>query len=200
MKILKILFALLAIGVSMYPLAYFVADMSGGLLGSKSDALLNSSLWNAGFYIHICFGGIALFVGWSQFFKSIRNKYLMLHRRLGIIYCVSVLLSGVAGLYIATHASGGIVSVLGFTMLAILWLYTTTKAFLAIRERNIIDHERWMIRSYALCFAAVTLRLWLPAFMNGIGMDFIDAYRIIAWLCWVPNIIVAELIIRRVQA
>jgi hypothetical protein len=56
-----------------------------------------------------------------------------------------------------------------------------------------------MIRSYALCFAAVTLRIWLPLFQFALGLEFIFAYRIIAWLCWVPNLVVAELIVRSLK-
>ncbi len=52
-----------------------------------------------------------------------------------------------------------------------------------------------MIRNFALTFAAVTLRLWLPAFQAASG-SFLDAYRTVAWLCWVPNAIAAEIILR----
>ena len=52
-----------------------------------------------------------------------------------------------------------------------------------------------MIYSYAACFAAVTLRIWLPTLTSIMG-EFIGAYRIVAWLCWVPNMIVAYFIVR----
>jgi len=48
-----------------------------------------------------------------------------------------------------------------------------------------------------LTFAAVTLRIWLPLFQYGFGMDFVTAYVIIAWLCWVPNIIWAQWKVKR---
>ena len=48
-----------------------------------------------------------------------------------------------------------------------------------------------MLRSYALTLAAVTLRLYMPAFaIAGVGFD--AAYPLIAWLCWVPNLVVVE--------
>ena len=95
------------------------------------------------------------------------------------------MLSGVSGLYIAYYANGGIVAQLGFTGLALSWLYTTSKAYLTIRRKEIDNHRKWMIRSYALTFAAVTLRIWLPMLQYGFGMEFESAYVIIAWLCWV---------------
>jgi hypothetical protein len=59
------------------------------------------------------------------------------------------------------------------------------------------SHRRWMIRNYSLTFAAVTLRLWIPILMVA-GNDFPSTYTTVAWLAWVPNLIVAELIASRV--
>ncbi|WPP49371.1 DUF2306 domain-containing protein [Catalinimonas niigatensis] len=195
------LFAFFAIGVGLYPLTYFLADVSSkGIITSKPQELQASLFWNLCFFAHVGLGGIALLSGWSQFFKSIRNKYLKLHRGLGTVYGLAVLLSGLSSLYIAYYTAGGIVAILGFEALGILWLFTTLKAYQAIKAKKLDAHENWMIRSYALTFAAVTLRLWLPFFMGIFHMPFVDAYRIIAWLCWVPNLMVAELIIRKQYA
>lgn len=197
-KIYWVIFAFLAIGIGLYPIIYLIADMkSNGLLGSKSEELLASTLYNIGFYTHIYFGGLALLTGWSQFSKKWRIKFLKTHRALGKIYVISVLFSGLAGLYIAFHANGGLPAKLGFGILAVLWLYTTSLAYNNIKNKNITAHQRWMIRSYALCFAAVTLRLWLPTLPGLLGIGFDEAYVIISWLCWVPNIMVAEIIIRK---
>ncbi len=192
-------FAFLAIGVGLYPFLYFLVDMSQGLLGSKSPELLASSLWNTAFRLHIFLGGLSLLTGWSQFNSKLRNKRLRLHRTLGKIYVLSVLISGTAGLYIAFYATGGQVAQWGFGFLAIAWLSTTYMAFTKIKALDIESHQQWMIRSYATAFAAVMLRIYLPFMQSGLGMEFIDAYRIVAWLCWVPNLLVAELIVRRKQ-
>ena len=109
------------------------------------------------------------------------------------------LISGVAGLYLAFFATGGLLASLGFGGLALSWLFSTTKAFLLIREKKINEHEDWMTRSYALTFAAVTLRIWLPL-SQILQLPFIPAYIAISWLCWVPNLMVAEWIVRRRHA
>lgn len=194
------LMALFAIFVGLYPLRFLFVDYNTTLLGDKPLALINSSLYIFTFYTHILLGGLALIVGFSQFFKSLRTKRLKLHRNLGKVYVVAVLLSGIAGLIIAFFAQGGITAAMGFALLALFWLFTTIKAYTAIKQKDIERHQQWMIRSYALCFAAVTLRLYLPLFLAVIQMEFIPAYKIIAWLCWVPNLLVAEfLIIRRLR-
>ena len=54
-----------------------------------------------------------------------------------------------------------------------------------------------MLRSYSLIFGAVMLRIWLPLLIIAHGGEFIPAYRIVAWLAWVPNILLVEWLIRR---
>ena len=120
-----------------------------------------------------------------------------MHRNLGKVYVAAVMLSGTAGLGIAFAASGGAWAQMGFAALGFLWLYTTPRFFLAIKKREIVEHQNWMTRSYALCFGAVTLRLWMPLFLGALGMSFDFAYPIIAWISWVPNLLVAEWIIRK---
>lgn len=191
-----IVFAFFAIGVGVYPIIYLLIQGRFGLLTSKSPELLESRLWFPIFYTHISFGGLALLTGWSQFSTRFRNKNLSTHRILGKIYVVVCLLSGLAGLYLSFYATGGWIASWGFGGLAVSWLISTSAAYIFIRKGEINNHQVWMIRSYALTFAAVTLRIWLPM-AQALQIDFIDAYRVIAWLCWVPNLLVAQWIISR---
>lgn len=103
-------------------------------------------------------------------------------------------MSALCGIYIGYYATGGMIPAVGFISLGIIWFYTTLKAFLEIKEGRIWEHEKMMIYSYAACFAAVTLRLLLPLLIV-IFNDFITAYQMVAWLCWVPNLMVAYFII-----
>ncbi|MBK8969013.1 MAG: DUF2306 domain-containing protein [Lewinellaceae bacterium] len=184
-------FAVLAVGIGLYPIVYFLVDRNFGLLSSKSDALLAAAWWNAGFYTHIVFGGLALLVGWTQFSARLRNRYLSVHRRIGKLYVVAVLLSALAAVGIGFFATGGIVAASGFVSLGCIWFYTTLQAYRAIRQKNRRRHQIMMIYSYAACFAAVTLRLWLPL-LTAVFNDFVTGYRLVAWLCWVPNLALAH--------
>ncbi|WKD86591.1 hypothetical protein KCTC32516_01967 [Polaribacter huanghezhanensis] len=197
-KIRYWIIAVFSISIGLYPLIYLIIDMDQqGLLSSKSEIIATNFVWRIAFFTHIYFGGISLLVGWSQFSKRIRGKRLKLHRFLGKIYVITVLFSSITGFYVALFANGGIVSQLGFSSLAIGWFYTTLNAYTAIKKKNIIAHRKWMIRSYAFTLAAVTLRLWLPTLPSILGISFSEAYIIISWLCWVPNIIIAEIYIRK---
>lgn len=194
-KISYYILAFSCVAIGLYPAIYFIIDRKFGLLSSKSDILLADVLWNSMFYTHIILGGIALLIGWIQFNKKFRNQNLKLHKIIGKIYVVCCLLSAIAGFYIALHATGGISPKLGFLCMAIFWFLSTYFAFTAIKKGNIIKHQKLMIYSYAACFSAVTLRVWLPILTATLG-GFLPAYRIVAWLSWIPNLIVAYFIIQ----
>ena len=55
-----------------------------------------------------------------------------------------------------------------------------------------------MLRSYALLFSAVTLRLWLPLLSAAFG-SFEPAYLAVSWVSWVPNLLVVEWYIQRAK-
>jgi uncharacterized membrane protein len=146
-----IAFVLLSISIGLYPIMYLVLQDEHGVLRNRE--LLDSSVWTWFFYQHVLFGGIAMLTGFSQFSKKLRARNITLHRNLGKIYLVSVLLSGVAGFYIAAYTFGGWPAQLGFVGLALGWLFTTSMAYYRIRQKAIDAHERWMVRSYALTWA-----------------------------------------------
>lgn len=198
MKFLWYLVALLGISIGLYPVLYLLVDMTqNGLLAGKGD-LTSSTTYMTAFYMHIFGGGIALLAGWPQFHAGLRNRRLALHRNLGKVYLISILGAGApAGLYIAFFADGLLTGKVGFIMLAIVWGAFTATAYAKARAKDFQEHKRWMIRSYAITFAAVTLRIWLPLFSGALGYGFQEAYPMIAWLCWVPNLFVAELIVRK---
>ena len=84
--------------------------------------------------------------------------------------------------------------------MAVLTLATTSVAYLRIRAKDEFSHKEWMTRSYALIFAAPTLRLLLGLYVGAFGIEEVEAYQAVAWSCWVPNLIVAEIInLRRRQ-
>ena len=153
-----------------------------------------------GIYVHIFASVVALALGPFQFSARLRARHVALHRWSGRLYLgVGVLVGGLAGLFMASHASGGPAARLGFSCLALGWLYTGSRAYFAIRAADIASHRRWMVRNFALTFAAVTLRLWLPASIAS-GITFEVAYPAIAWLCWVPNLLVAEVLFNQTHS
>lgn len=150
-------------------------------------------------FLHLAGAAVALAVGPLQLNARLRNRFLGAHRWMGRSYVAGVLLGGFGALTMATIAQAGLPARVGFGLLAVLWLTATGMAYRHIRGGDQPAHRRWMIRSYALTFAAVTLRIYVPL-SQVYGIPFEPAYQTIAWLCWVPNLIVAEWLILRQPA
>jgi uncharacterized membrane protein len=145
-----------------------------------------------GVYFHVFAAAVTLALGPFQFSDRLRASRIQLHRLIGRAYLgVGVLVGGLSGLYLAAFAFGGPVAKTGFAMLAVSWLYTGLRAYLAIRRRAIDEHRKWVLRNFSLAFAAVMLRIYIPVPVLA-SVDFAVAYPIIAWACWTPNILVAE--------
>ena len=148
------------------------------------------------FVLHISAAPIALAVGLFQFLPGLRSRRPALHRWSGRLYAMAILVSGFAGLVLAIQSPDRPVAAVGFGLLAVAWLGMTARAVQLARAGRIAEHRQWMIRSFALTFAAVTLRLYLPLFFFVGDMEYSEASNYVAWLCWVPNILVAEIYLR----
>jgi len=145
-----------------------------------------------GVEIHIAASAFALLMGPWQFLRPLRTRWPNVHRWMGRTYVAACLAGGAAGASIALFSQAGPIAGSAFLVLGVLWVLTTSLGWRAARQRRFVDHERWMIRSFALTFAAVTLRAYLPIGIMLYPGDFYFPYRVIAWLCWVPNLLVAE--------
>lgn len=150
--------------------------------------------------VHIAFGAIALATGACNIMLGFKRNTSSTHKILGRIYGVSVFISALAAIYNAQYAFGGMPSRLGFSTLAVLWLATLGASIWNIVVRkNVAWHAFWMIINFSLTFAAVTLRLQIASFAYP-PENFELAYPIIAWTCWIPNLIIGFLIARREKA
>lgn len=165
-------------------------------VGAVPPLIANNLFIEPWLMVHVAGAATALLIGPTQFSSRLRIRFATVHRWIGRVYVVSCLVGGAAGFVLALGASTGPISTIGFGTLAILWMVTTSLAWRRAIQGRFVEHRAWMIRSFALTFAAVTLRLYLPLHMF-FGMAFDDAYRAISFLCWVPNLLVAELYLRK---
>lgn len=146
--------------------------------------------------LHIAGGMGALLAGPWQFSEWLRARALNLHRWLGRFYLLEVALGSVAGFALAVVSKQGLPTHLGFGILAVLWFFTGLRAYRVVRQGNIDAHRQWMIRNFALTLAAVTLRVQMPFMMVALHWPFPRTYIIVSWLCWVPNLLIAEWMVR----
>ena len=95
---------------------------------------------------HAFGGAIAALIGPFQMLSVVRRSWPRVHVWMGRTYLLAVLAGGLAGLYFAPISSAGIVGRVGFATLAVFWLFSGTRAYLAIRRGNVQEHRRWMLR------------------------------------------------------
>lgn len=181
--------AVLATAVALYSLRFWVVlgddiwwDVDPGIRHVIEVVPVQSLL-------HMLVAPIALLVGSIQFFPEIRSRHPSFHRWLGRLYVCTCVVAGAGALATSPFASGGSVAAVGFGMLAVAWIATTIVGWLMARRRRFDVHRVAMRFSYAMAFAAVTLRLQIPI---GFALGY-ESYSsmspLLAYTCWIPNVV-----------
>lgn len=148
------------------------------------------------FYVHVFTAILALPAGFTQFSNHIRTKYPAFHRLNGKIYvCIILIFGAPSGFIIGIYANGGLSSQIAFCLLALLWFFFTWSAYGNARKKKFSAHQKFMYRSFALTLSAITLRTWKYVLIELLHPRPMDVYRIVAWLGWVLNLVIAEIII-----
>jgi uncharacterized membrane protein len=192
--------ALSAVAIAgLAPLPYIVQPLSN-LAANGSEIAANYATrpgWvRTAFAAHVVFAGAALLLSPIQLSGWVRARLPRLHRVTGRVVLFSIVVAGTGGFLLAGVNVAGPVGTAGFGALAVLWVTFALLGLRAILRRDVVAHRRWMLRTFAMTYAAVTLRLWLFALIPLLG-DFRSAYLLVPFLCWVPNLVVVELLLRR---
>lgn len=178
-------------------LPYFSFDDKTAFLKIK-QWVIHNQIWKASFYIHVFSSCFCLIAGFTQFSERFLKDYPQLHRNTGILYIsVILLMTGPSGFVMSLYANGGPVSQAAFLTLSILWLLFTYLGYFYARKGDILNHRKFMIRSYALTLSAITLRAWKFAIVLAFRPQPMDVYMLVAWLGWIPNLLFAEWYIRK---
>ncbi len=186
---LWLLVAVLSAGVAIVSYRYFTP------IGLEPPQILGNLFAKPWLFVHIFGAAAALLVGPFNFLAGVRRRTPKVHRGGGRGYIVGCLVGGVAGFVAAFGSFAGPIATAGFGSLAICWVTANSAGWLTARARRFQDHRAWMIRSFAMTFGAVTLRIYL-SFIPLFHLDFTQAYRAISFLAWVPNLLLAELYLR----
>lgn len=184
------LMTFIALGVALVSTRYLLPDPAF----PAPLMILHLERWPWAVIAHVAGGVTALTLGSFQLVtrKGSRRGW---HRVAGRVYVLACLSSAIAGLWLALNSTAGPIASAGFGGLAVAWFITTAVGWRKAVEGEFGKHRRWMIRSLSLTCAAVTLRILIPLSPLS-GLEFDDAYRAISFLCWVPNLLAAELWLR----
>ena len=176
----------LALSVSAYASMALWNPNAIDFIANREGALRSALI------IHGAVGALALALGPFQFVEKLRRTRPQFHRVSGRIYLTCILISGVSGLWLAFYTPGGLPATSGFFVLAVLWLLTGSLALRAVLKRDYAAHRAWMMRSYALTFGAVTLRIYLGLGVPIAGLPFDQVYGMAAWANWAINLLFVE--------
>lgn len=196
-------------------LLFVVAAIFGALLVSpylrldvdSSRQGVDGELHYALLVAHVFTALVALILGPLQFIPAIRARR-PIHRTIGRVYLLAGVLPAALTAVPVAMLSGRIITQIGLTIPAILWLVTGALAYRAARRRDYAQHRDWMMRNYALTFLAVTSRVLVPLLLiaqipfttGGVGSIRDNAPAMIPIgqaLGWIINLIAAEILIRR---
>lgn len=176
---------------------YIPAKTDVSFLMIKQTEVTSHPEYLSFFYMHVYSSIFVLFIG---FLAIIRKDFGIknFHQYTGKIYVFAILfLAAPTGIYMGFFANGGFLSKISFIILGFFWWFSTFKAYQLIREKKFKAHQEWMWRSFALTLSAITLRLWKWLIVYLFHPSPMDVYQIVAWLGWIPNILLVELLIRK---
>lgn len=192
-KFLYFSFALLlAFAITLKAVQFLEPDFQGeGFLRNK-ESFFDYFKWPL--YIHMFSAPLSILLGIIQFSTQPRKA----HRWIGKLYVLSILFfAAPSGFAMSFFAIGGFPSIINFLLLSSLWFWFTLKAYQFARKADYNAHKQFMLRSFLLANSAILLRLY--GFLNTtfLDLDPLQAYPYMAWLSWLPGLLVLEVILRR---
>ena len=156
--------------------------------------VIHLDYYRVAFYSHIFSSVIVLLSGAFLFSDFVLKKMPKLHRVVGKTYVFLLLLiSAPSGIVMAFYANGGWMAQLSFLILTPLWWWFTYQGYRTARQRKFKAHKKWMIRSYALTFSAITLRVAQMILGSFFYLDTEVQYILVSWGSWILNLMVVEL-------
>ena len=179
----------------MISLQYIPYDTDVAFLRIMQD-VIDVLFYKLAFFTHVYTAVFVIPAGFTQFSRYIRGNFFLIHKYVGRVYAfVVIFLAGPSGFYMGIFANGGIAAQISFCLLSVLWIYFTAMAVIRVRQGDIESHREFLIRSFALTLSALTLRAWKYLIVFVFEPRPMDVYQIVAWLGWIPNLIIAEIII-----
>ena len=146
---------------------------------------------------HAILGIVAITIGPFQFISAIRNKYLNVHRMMGRVYVIAVVLGGISGMYLAITTGINFPYMIGLITMSFFWTASAVMAYLAIRNKKIELHKEWMIRSYVITFTAFVFTRLIIDVLN--RTDLATNTEVLAfsvWSSWVIPLLLTEIVLQ----
>lgn len=185
------------IGYTTYSNFIYDPDASR-FLRHKTD-LKHVSLWLSVMQVHIVAACVAMMAGLINFSSRVRERSAKLHRIIGYGYVLAVAIVDLTSGYMAPSSTGGKASSIAFNFINMIWLAITVIAVAKIRKGKAAEHRKWMIRSYVFVFTNLFTHVITAALHKGFGVEYTLSYTISIYCTIVLLLLLAELVIRRIN-
>jgi uncharacterized membrane protein len=146
---------------------------------------------------HAMLGLTALVIGPFQFSTTLRRNNLSLHKKLGKIYIIAILLAMPFAILINVyHPIPGAYGTFAFENItqALIWATTAAMAWLAATKRQITIHKMWAARSYGITLVFVTSRIYNPLQLFMKNPDINDFSHFL-WFLLVLSLVVPDMLV-----
>lgn len=149
--------------------------------------------------MHVTGSLVALGVGPLQFHVGLRRHRPAVHRWVGRVYVAGIFVGGFGGFSTSLNSISYPIGDYGFAVLAGAWIVTASLAMSAIWRGDVQGHRKWMIRNFAMTWAAVMLR-WQLILLIFLGLTHEGALTITAFSSWIPNLFFVEWWMKRTSS
>ena len=140
---------------------------------------------------HAIFAGLAMVMGAFQFSSRLRSRYLRVHRVMGYIYVVAVMIGAPIAIPLAARVDTPSL-VAASAVQSFGWMLCTGIALYCIRQGNVQQHRRWMIRGYpfAMVFTVARMLIPIPPILRSgfVGIEIV-VWTSIALAAFLPSVI-----------
>lgn len=180
---------------------YFFRDPgASAFLSAKPDTRYPSDVaaWLKVMRVHAVLACIAMALGIVNFSKRFLQNYRTWHRINGYLYLICVIVVVVTSGYMAPYSTGGRITSIAFNLLSMVWLAMTIAAIVKIRKKQLIRHQKWVVRSFAFCFTNMFIHLYTSILHYGFGISYADSYTIGIYATIVTLFALAEYVIRNI--
>ncbi|MGC1305568.1 MAG: DUF2306 domain-containing protein [Caulobacteraceae bacterium] len=147
---------------------------------------------------HAAMGSAFVVIAAFQYWRKFRTRYLLVHRIMGYVGLTLLLLLPITGVAASiVYPFSGVAGVIPNVVWGIAILFCVARAWTAIRRRDVIEHEAWVVRATAMTVGISLSRLYEPILVQIFHMEPHMAVAAVFWLGQGEGLLVAESWLRR---
>ncbi len=147
-------------------------------------------------WLHLGFGMLPLVLGAVQLIGQWQFKHPSLHRLIGRVYVICIMVSGSAAIWLGLNSE---LPMFGYALLVldVVWWLTTGIAVYHIRQRRVLQHRQWMIRSFLVTNAFVIFRLMIPLAIAIPAGSIENKFAIAVTVAWILPLAIYQRYLKR---